>query len=247
MEAAKYNFVEELYSSLPPGWEEFFNAKEIRSLLLRLESLIHKDEGYRIVPLPENVFNAFYCVAPEDIKVILLGQDPYHNLNADGNPAAMGMSFSCWDDAPIQPSLKVMFKEMMMYYDSRDEKYIPPENGNLMYLSSQGVFLLNAAFTTRVGLPKSHQKMWEGFSRFLIEWLYARNKKIIFLLLGREAQKFCESCKSSANFVKVEAGHPSPLNTGKFPFLGSGVFKKVNDILEKEERGRIEWLENYEK
>lgn len=244
VEAEKYSFSEEILSKPPKGWKEFFSLPEIKALLPRIEKLIQeKDAGKMIVPLPENLFNAFHYIRPENIRVVLTGQDPYHNLKSDGSPAAMGMSFSCWEDAPIQPSLRTMFKEAVNYYEGKGITRKIPDCGDLTYLCIQGVFLFNTALTTRVGEPKSHVGMWEGFSKYLLSWLYTKNKKLIFLLMGREAQKFCDKCKESSNFNKIECGHPSPMNSGFNAFLGCGVFKKVNDTLASLGEDPIEWLD----
>jgi len=182
---------------------------------------IDLDEIYRegtVYPAKENVFRVF-SMPVEEIRVVLLGQDPYH-----GPGQAHGLSFSVPDGISVPPSLRNIFKELVAEFPERGYSF---SGGNLeSWFSREKIFLFNAALTVLPGLAGSHMKVWEEFTNDVIRWIDARNPGCVFLLLGNFA-------KGKAEFIcnkkRIVTGvHPSPLAQG---FLGSGVFKKVETVL----------------
>jgi uracil-DNA glycosylase len=225
--------------NIPEGWEELFSIAdpEIKQISNLLEK--EKSKGFRIVPDLENIFRVFYMSKPENIKVVILGQDPYFQMLPNGKPRALGFSFSVSKDDAIPSSLQNIYKEIKNCYPSS----IIPNNGDISNWVSQGVFLLNACLTCRVGEPGSHNKykLWMPFFDRFLKFLSTVNKNVIFVLWGKEAQQY-ESMieKSFRNILK--AVHPSGLSAMR-GFFGCNHFKMINDILEKEGLKPIKWME----
>lgn len=171
-----------------------------------------------VYPPRENVFRVF-SMPVEEIRVVLLGQDPYH-----GPGQAHGLSFSVADGVAVPPSLRNIFKELCAEFPERGYKF---SGGNLeAWFSREKIFLVNAALTVLPGKPGSHLKVWEEFTDDVIRFIAERNQRCVFLLLGNFA-------KAKAALIpqkqKIVLGiHPSPLAQG---FLGSGVFRKVEAAL----------------
>jgi uracil-DNA glycosylase len=196
--------------SIHKSWKGLFDQYDIQ-----LDELFC---GVTVYPAKENVFRVF-SMPVEDIRVVLLGQDPYH-----GPGQAHGLSFSVPDGVAVPPSLRNVFKELVAEFPERGYTF---SGGNLeAWFSREKIFLLNAALTVLPGQAGSHMKIWEEFTNDVIRWIDARNSHCVFLLLGNFA-------KGKAEFItnknRVVTGvHPSPLAQG---FLGSGVFKKVESAL----------------
>ena len=143
-----------------------------------------------ILPPSNKIFNAFNFFNFEDLKVVIIGQDPYHQINQ-----ANGLSFSVSDDVKIPPSLKNIFREIY-----KDNLGNIPKNGNLEYLAEQGVLLLNNTLTVRQSKPNSHLKYWKGFSDKVIEYIIKNNtNKLIFMLWGNNAKKIIKNVKKNIN------------------------------------------------
>ena len=181
---------------------------------------INLDEIYRetVYPPRADVFRAF-SVPVGEIRVVLLGQDPYH-----GAGQAHGLSFSVADGVTVPPSLRNIFKELVAEFPERGYEF---KGGNLeAWLTREKIFLVNAALTVLPGKAGSHMHIWEEFTNDMIRLIDAQNPSCVFLLLGNFA-------KGKAQFLQnkkrvVTGVHPSPLAQG---FLGSGVFKKVEAAL----------------
>jgi uracil-DNA glycosylase len=187
-----------------------------------------KTTDLSILPEKKNLFNAFNVTSFYEVRVVILGLDPYPN-KVNGKAVADGLAFSYNDDSGyVPPSLNNIFKEIRetVYnnQDIHDEFY----NTNLKRWALQGVLLLNTALTVLEGNSTSHLKHWE---KFTIEVLSNLNTQtgIVYILLGNKAQEFRKYINEINNYVLI-AGHPSPLNT-KGTFFGSRIFKKCNDIL----------------
>ena len=154
-----------------------------------------------------------------DIEIVLLGQDPYHGINQ-----ADGLSFSVPIDMKIPPSLKNIFKELLLEFPERNYKF---ENGNLeRWFNEEKIFLLNAALTVLKGQPNSHMNIWENFTNNVIKFIDKNNKNCVFILLGNYAKSKSVFIKNKSHIVACP--HPSPLSRG---FIGSNVFTKVEQVL----------------
>lgn len=203
-------------------WAEFLSdiLESARFLNLAREYFKAK-EGALIFPEHELIFHALNLTPPERIKLVLLGQDPYHSYEIVDNkitPHAMGLSFST-RSSKIPPSLKNIFKELCA---SRGMTY--PKSGDLTPWAKRGALLLNASFSTEATKPLSHLLMWEWFSDEIIKRISERLSGVDFILLGAFARKKRALIDESRHRV-FSAPHPSPMARG---FLGSGVFDKID-------------------
>lgn len=188
-----------------------------------------------IYPKPENVFNALNKVKFNQVKVVIIGQDPYHGVNQ-----AHGLSFSVEKDVNIPPSLNNIFKEL-----HNDVGTYIPNNGNLTKWANQGVLMLNAVLTVESGKPNSHRaKGWEEFTSKIIELLNERDKPVIFLLWGANAKAIGKKITNPQHFV-LTASHPSPMSANQGGWFGCKHFSKVNKILSDLGEDTIDWqIEN---
>ena len=212
------------------SWDEILKDEFEKPYYKELRSFLAKEYASRTVyPSMYDMFNAFKLCPYERVKVVILGQDPYH-----GPGQAHGLAFSVRPGVEIPPSLKNIFKEM------QDEiGFVPPQDGFLEKWAKEGVFLLNATLTVRRGEPLSHRgNGWETFTDRVISILSEREKPMAFLLWGGNARSKKALIDRSKHLV-LEAPHPSPLSAYA-GFFGCGHFKKVNEFLEK--RGEsIDW------
>lgn len=183
-----------------------------------------------IYPHPKNIFNAFAFCPFGQVKVVILGQDPYH-----GTGQAHGLSFSVPDGIKIPPSLQNIYKELK----SDIGKEIPP-SGNLEHWAKQGVLLLNATLTVRAGVAGSHQGLgWETFTDTIIKTISDQKEHIVFILWGKYAEAKTNLIDKEKHLI-ITSPHPSPFSayTG---FFGSKPFSKTNEYLEKHGLEKIEW------
>jgi len=190
------------------------------------------DEQYRthtVYPPIEDLFAAYRLCSPEQTRVLILGQDPYH-----GPGQAHGLSFSVREGVRIPPSLRNVFKEL-----AADVGVPPATSGDLTGWARQGVLLLNAVLTVRAAAAASHaNKGWEAFTDATIRALNARDERVVFLLWGGYARKKAALVTNPAHVV-LEAGHPSPLNPKGF--LGSRPFSSANKALADAGRALVDW------
>jgi uracil-DNA glycosylase len=185
--------------------------------------------GKTIYPPPKLIFNAFDKTPFDKVKVVILGQDPYH-----GAGQAHGLCFSVQHGVKPPPSLVNIFKEI-----ETDLGIAPPSHGCLEKWTEQGVFLLNAALTVRAGEPMSHSKIgWETFTDAVIATLSRNKKGIVFLLWGNFARNKKTLIDTSRHFV-LEAAHPSPLSGGRF--FGCRHFSQTNALLQQQGLEPIDW------
>ncbi|MFB9237420.1 uracil-DNA glycosylase [Plantactinospora siamensis] len=183
----------------------------------------------RVYPPVEDLFAAYRRCAPEDCRVLLLGQDPYHRPGQ-----AHGLSFSVRPGVRVPPSLRNVFREL-----AADLGVTPPTGGDLTGWAAQGVLLLNSVLTVREGSPNSHAGHgWEAFTDATIRALDARDQRIVFLLWGGYARRK-RGLITNPGHVVLEAGHPSPLNPRGF--LGCRAFSATNKALADAGRPTIDW------
>ncbi|EKC8782199.1 uracil-DNA glycosylase [Campylobacter upsaliensis] len=185
--------------------------------------------GKNIYPPANLTFNAFNLTPLNSLKIVLLGQDPYHKQNQ-----AMGLSFSVPKGVPIPPSLRNIFKEL-----NADLGVKIPQNGDLSAWARQGVLLLNAIFSVEENKPLSHSLWgWQEFSDNIIKKLSLEKEGLIFILWGKFAQSKKSLIDTRKHFI-LEAAHPSPL--ARQGFLGCKHFSKSNALLEKLGKEPIKW------
>lgn len=228
--ATDLTLVSTIHNDLFPKWiDDLREAKCLELLDDILPKLDILYENTTVYPLKPKVFRVFKRVAPKSVKVIILGQDPYHSFH-NGMPDACGYSFLT-ENRYYPPSLKNMFKELQEDENAttRDVKgalkrYLI-ENYPFDEWIQQGVLMLNTALTVEDGLPGSHFKIWERWSERLIKHLVNTYPDIVWILLGNKAQ----ACLRNYDCRKVEATHPSPLAGGKF--FGSRIYSKTNELL----------------
>ena len=184
----------------------------------------------KIYPAREDIFNALKFTPPEDVNVVILGQDPYIN---EGQ--AHGFALSVKPGVRIPPSLRNMYKEL--YSDLG----IPmSQNGCLIKWAKQGVLLLNTVLTVEAGKSNSHAKKgWEIFTDAILKYLGSENRPIAFLLWGRPAQEKEKYVMNPSHYI-IKSPHPSPLSAGR-GFLGSKPYSKTNDFLKKQGLTEIDW------
>ncbi len=229
------------YSTKNPenSWKNFLENEFQKSYFQELQNFLETEisEKKVIYPAPENIFSAFEHTPLEKVKVVILGQDPYHGENQ-----AHGLSFSIpKTQKKIPPSLKNIFKEIQVEFSEKFPENSPlPENGNLERWADQGVFLLNATLTVEAGKAGSHQKKgWEIFTDQVIREISEKRENIIFLLWGSFAQKKSVLIDEKKHCI-FSAPHPSPLSSYR-GFFGCEHFKKTNIFLEKKNIGEITW------
>lgn len=223
-------------SMISNDWEPVLRQEFSKDYYKKLYMFVNDEyRHYQIFPKAEDVFNAFHLTPLADVKVVILGQDPYHNVNQ-----AHGLSFSVPTDQPeIPPSLVNIYKEL------HDELgcYIP-DNGCLVKWAKQGVLLLNTVLTVRAHQAASHQNHgWEEFTDAVIKVLNVQNRPIVYMLWGRPAQTKTAMLNNPKQLV-LKAPHPSPLSAYR-GFFGCGHFKMCNEYLISNGIEPIDWqIEN---
>ncbi|MTI46312.1 uracil-DNA glycosylase [Sporosalibacterium faouarense] len=220
---------------LKNDWNNYLEDEFNKDYYLKLRKfLIEEYKTRTIYPDMYDIFNALHYTDYRDVKVVILGQDPYHGPNQ-----AHGLSFSVKPGVPSPPSLKNIYKEL-----HNDLGCFIPNNGYLKKWSDQGVMLLNTVLTVRAGQANSHRNMgWEKFTDKVISLLNDREEPIIFILWGRNAQSKQKLIKNSRHYI-IKSVHPSPLSAHR-GFLGSKPFSKTNKFLESIGEETIDWqIEN---
>ena len=204
-----------------------FNKPYFQKLM---QTLTDEYSKYTIYPTMENIFSALNYVKYDDVKVVIIGQDPYHEPNQ-----AMGMSFSVPKNEKIPPSLVNIFKEIEGDLNIKCE-----QNGDLSRWARQGVLLLNSVLTVRRGQANSHKNIgWIEFTSSIIKKLNEREKPVIFVLWGGNAKSLKPLITNKCHYV-LEAAHPSPLSAYN-GFFGCKHFSKINQILLSLNETPIDW------
>ena len=216
------------------GWTEFFNKEINKKKLIEIDEYLeeekHKYSGeLRIFPKEDIRYLAFDLCSFEDIKVCILGQDPYHQ---EGQ--AMGLCFSVPVDIKIPPSLVNIFKEL--YQDLGIQKI----DGNLTSWAKQGVLLLNSSLSVRESCANSHSKLWKDFTDNAIKYISDEREGIIFILWGTNAKSKKKFIDDNKHYI-LESNHPSPLSANRGGFFGCKHFSKCNEILLRNNKTQIEW------
>ena len=192
--------------------------------------LAEKNAGKTIYPRGSLIFNAFNTTPLPEVKVVILGQDPYHQPNQ-----AMGLSFSVPQGVPIPPSLRNVYKELARTIDG----FIMPNHGDLSKWAEQGVFLLNAVLTVAQGQAASHAGLgWQTFTDAVIRTISEHNEGVVFMLWGNFAKKKAELIDAHRHHI-LTAVHPSPLAGGGF--AGCNHFALANELLAKQGKQPIDW------
>ena len=214
-------------------WNEILAEEIQKDYYQELQDFVQKRRAeVRVFPEEKNVFNALELTPFESVKVVILGQDPYHGFGQ-----AHGLSFSVQKGIPLPPSLKNIYKELQ-----EDLGGELPTEGDLSHWAKQGVLLLNTVLTVEEGNANSHKGMgWETLTNRLIESLNELNHPVIFILWGKPAQEK-EKLITNPSHVILKAPHPSPLSAYR-GFFGSKPFSRVNDILIQQGQTPICWKE----
>jgi len=216
---------------IAPSWKEKLNGEFNKPYFLQLTEFVRNEYATQAVyPPAREIFRAFDCCDFDQVKVVIIGQDPYH-----GPGQANGLCFSVRPEVKMPPSLVNIFKEIQADLG----KPFPP-NGDLERWAKQGVLLLNATLTVRSSSPGSHQnKGWEGFTDAVIREISEKRSNIVFLLWGAYAQKKGEIIDRSKHMV-LASPHPSPFSANN-GFFGNKHFSKTNDYLKSKGLREIEW------
>ncbi len=213
------------------SWDELLGEEFSKDYYIALrQKLALEYKTHTVYPAMENIFNALKYTSYEDVKVLILGQDPYH-----GPGQAHGLCFSVQKGVDKPPSLKNMFKEL-----KSDLGIDAPSHGCLTDWANQGVLLLNTVLTVREGEPNSHKNIgWITFTDKVIQHLNEREEPVIFVLWGKNAQDKLPLITNSRHYVLM-AAHPSPLSASR-GFLGCGHYSKINEILKSLGQAPIDW------
>lgn len=221
-----------LRSHLSPSWSRHLNAEFELEYMQTLARFLQAQQslGKTIYPPVETIFSALSFTPLNKVKVVILGQDPYH-----GSGQAHGLSFSVPANVSIPPSLKNIYKELIA-----DIGVTPPAHGNLEQWAAQGVLLLNAVLTVEHAEAASHQGLgWERFTDKIIDTVNQHCEHVVFLLWGAYAQKKGSSIDRSRHLV-LQTSHPSPLSAYR-GFLGCRHFSMTNDYLLQSHLEPIDW------
>lgn len=217
---------------LAPSWRAHLESELEKDYMRALMSFIERElaAGKSIYPDQEQVFSAFSATPFDQVRVVIIGQDPYH-----GPGQAHGMSFSVRKGVRPPPSLKNIYKEL-----ESDLGIKAPDHGHLMDWAQQGVLLLNSVLTVEAASPGSHQKKgWEQFTDRVIDLLNEKKDGLVFILWGSPAQKKAARVDSQRHHI-IKSVHPSPLAAHR-GFFGTKPFSRTNDYLTSQGRDAIDW------
>ena len=215
-------------------WNDVFNNIKSKDYAKRLNEFLDSEYAhYVIYPPREKMFNAFKCTPLEEVKVVIFGQDPYHEPGQ-----AMGLSFSVPDNVKNPPSLMNIYKEIELEYNAQFKN----RGGDLTYIAKQGVLLLNTVLTVREHAPQSHNiKEYNLFMQDIIEVLNSLDQPIVFLLWGGNAKSLSKYLNNK-NHLILTATHPSPLGANHGGWFNCNHFRLTNEFLVKNGLKPINWL-----
>lgn len=216
-------------------WEEAFSNIKEKEYFKSLEKFWDSEYKSKIIyPSRDKIFNAFNLTPLNEVKVVIFGQDPYHEPNQ-----AMGLAFSVPDGIAPPPSLKNIFSEIEIEFN-----FIRfSQSGDLTYLAKQGVLLLNPILTVEKGKPLSHNiKEYKELTKDIICLLNSIDRPIVFMLWGNNAKKLGEGL-NNPNHLVLSATHPSPLGANKGGWFNSNIFVKCNEFLSKNGINPVNWLD----
>lgn len=215
------------------SWKKVLNEEFHKPYFEELLEFVSEEyKNKTCYPHPTNIFDAFNKATFDKVKVVVIGQDPYH-----GEGQANGLSFSVSKGISNPPSLRNIFKELELDLG----KEYNPDNGDLKKWANQGVLLLNAVLTVREGEAGSHQKLgWEKFTDAVIKVLSDKKENLVFLLWGGYAKKKGRKIDTSKHLV-LTSGHPSPLSANRGFWFGNKHFSKTNEYLLAHNKTPINW------
>jgi uracil-DNA glycosylase len=219
---------------LIPSWQTVL-SDEIEKPYFQdlIEDVNQEYQNSTCFPPKDLIFSAFNNCTLEDLKVVIIGQDPYH-----GEGEANGLCFSVNDSVKIPPSLRNIFREMNTDLDS----IFFPTTGNLESWAKQGVLLLNASLTVRKDNPNSHKHLkWNLFTDAVIQKISEEKENVVFMLWGSFAQKKGAKIDRNKHLV-LESGHPSPMSANQGKWFGNKHFSQANEYLKNHNLGMIDWL-----
>lgn len=212
------------------SWDDFFADEQKQDYFIELMQKVNAAYEKEIVyPPKDEMFSCFALTPYNNIKVVILGQDPYHGKNQ-----AHGLCFSVRPEVVIPPSLKNIYKELQS-----DLEIVPPNHGYLVSWAKQGVLMMNTSWSVAQGNPASHKKFgWEKFTKRVLDVLNDYDKPLVFLLWGNHAIEAAKNI-TNKNHLLLKSPHPSPLAGGGF--FGTKPFSKTNEFLKSIGRGEIDW------
>lgn len=216
-----------------PSWKSFFDAETQKDYFLKLMQDVENEYNTTICfPPKELIFHAFSTCKLDDLKVVIIGQDPYH-----GEGEANGLCFSVNDGVKIPPSLKNIYAEINSDFDS----IFLPTNGNLERWAAQGILLLNAGLTVRKDQANSHKHLkWNLFTDNVINYISENYENVVFMLWGSFAHKKGLKINREKHLV-LESGHPSPLSANRGFWFGNKHFSQTNAYLKAIGKTQIDW------
>jgi uracil-DNA glycosylase len=220
------------------SWKDFFEIEKKQPYYQNIISYLNQRSlEVTIYPKPEDVLNAYKLTPLDKVKVVILGQDPYHNPNE-----AHGLAFSVRKGILIPPSLRNIFIEL-----ESDVGVKIPDSGDLTPWAQEGVMLLNTILTVEHNNPLSHKDIgWQILTDHTIEWINSHLDYVVFILWGNQARSKKQLITNSTHYI-IEGVHPSPLSVYR-GFFGSKPFSKTNDFLKQQNKNEINWkVISYEK
>lgn len=227
----EWNMLQQAIHAPPYGWLDVFrNNRSSLKLIQR-----HLDTLGDYYPRPKDIFTALRLTPLDQVKVVIVGQDPYHTKGKGGRPVATGMSFSVRPEDDIPPSLVNIFKEI----ERTHPEYVPKNRGDLTHWAKQGVLLLNTCFTVSPGSAGSHKDIWMPFVNAIVKEIMDKRPKTLFVLWGAKAKTTVGSIIGH-RAKSLEAAHPSPINT-RGGFIGCDHFLQINAYLKSKGCDPIEW------
>ncbi|MES3030900.1 MAG: uracil-DNA glycosylase [Patescibacteria group bacterium] len=220
---------------IEPSWKKVLGEEFEKPYFKELAEFVRTEyKSGAVYPLPKYIFKAFEACPFEKVRVVILGQDPYHGVGQ-----ANGLSFAVNSGVVLPPSLKNMFKEIEAEFGIESYK-TRPRDGDLTRWANQGVLLLNATLTVRASTPGSHQKKgWEFFTDAVIKKLSDEREGLVFMLWGNYAKNKGVIIDRTKHLV-LESPHPSPFSALS-GFFGNGHFKKTNEYLKEHGQKEIDW------
>ena len=213
------------------SWRDFIESQAEESYFRRLMNFVDQESQLKdIYPPRKDMFSCFAACQLSDVKVVIIGQDPYH-----GPGQAHGMSFSVREGVKIPPSLVNIFKELQS-----DLGISPPKSGFLQKWAERGVLLMNTSWSVEKGKPGSHSRLgWMEFSERILKILNDHKDPMVFILWGAHAQKAGRVVTNPKHLI-IKSAHPSPFSADR-GFFGSRPFSRANKFLEETGRGAINW------
>jgi uracil-DNA glycosylase len=217
--------------TLPNEWLQLISHIQPEGLLNDIMNRVEQEYNtYRCFPEIDKIFKAFEMVSPSKVKVVIIGQDPYHGIGQ-----ANGLAFSVSPGVKIPPSLGNIFKEI-----NKEFGYLIPTNGDLSKWASQGVLLINTTLTVREATPNSHENIgWSKLTDTIVESLANEFKNLVFLCWGAHAIKKTSLIEDKDHLI-LQSPHPSPLSAHR-GFLGNNHFRLANEYLQIKDKSPIDW------